>query len=125
MLGIVLLGVDGSFPNGARASRSALFAGACVVTALGVACGGSTHARRANDAVGCRESKADARYAGAIKAARPLARRLNGGLRAPGLSLAVAAKGSIVWAVNCGYADIERRRLVGDHTRFRIGSVSK
>ena len=41
------------------------------------------------------------------------------------MSLAIAVKGKLVWTVNCGYSDIEARRPVDDHTRFRIGSVSK
>jgi serine beta-lactamase-like protein LACTB, mitochondrial len=54
-----------------------------------------------------------------------LLRRLKEGLRAPGLSLTVAARGTIVWSVSCGYADLRSRRPVTAHTRFRIGSVSK
>ena len=30
-----------------------------------------------------------------------------------------------MWSIHCGYADVASRRPVGDHTRFRIGSVSK
>jgi len=64
-------------------------------------------------------------YRQAISADRPLLRRLSDGLRAPGLSLTVAAGGRIVWSVSCGYADLRSRRPVTAHTRFRIGSVSK
>jgi serine beta-lactamase-like protein LACTB len=76
-------------------------------------------------ATGCRETRASADYRETIATARPLLRRLKAGVRAPGLSLAVAIRGKIVWSANCGYADLKSRRLVTDHTRFRIGSVSK
>ena len=107
-----------------RALQIALVVGACGVVLGSVACGSATQARSTNGA-GCRETNAAPAYASAIRTARPLVRRLAAGLRAPGLSLAVAADGKIVWSVNCGYSNVAARRPVGDHTRFRIGSVSK
>jgi serine beta-lactamase-like protein LACTB len=107
-----------------RARQMALVLGASGVAAVSVACGSSNQTRSSNGA-GCRETQAAPAYARAIKTARPLVRRLKAGLRVPGMSLAVAAGGKIVWSVNCGYSNLEARRLVGDHTRFRIGSVSK
>ena len=44
---------------------------------------------------------------------------------APGLSIAIAADGKLVWSESCGYADRSRRRKVSRTTQFRIGSVSK
>lgn len=44
---------------------------------------------------------------------------------APGLSIAIAADGKLVWSESCGYADRNRRRKVSRATQFRIGSVSK
>jgi serine beta-lactamase-like protein LACTB, mitochondrial len=73
----------------------------------------------------CRESLAAPEYQQAINADRAVVRRLMEGLRAPGLSLAVATGGKIVWSVSCGYADLKSRRPVTPHTRFRIGSLSK
>jgi serine beta-lactamase-like protein LACTB len=73
----------------------------------------------------CRQSQAAPEFRQAIAADRPLLRRLKDGLRAPGLSLAVASGGKIVWSVSCGYADLKSRRVVTAQTRFRIGSVSK
>jgi serine beta-lactamase-like protein LACTB, mitochondrial len=107
-----------------RALQIALIVGACGVAAVTVACGSTTQTRSRNGA-GCRETKAVAAYASAIKTAMPLVRRLAAGIRAPGMSLAVAADGKIIWSVNCGYSNIDAGRLVNDHTRFRIGSVSK
>ena len=94
-----------------------------LAAAVGVGCGSSSDTARASG--GCRETKADTGQLPAIKKARKLLPRLKTGLRAPGLSLAVAVKGAIVWSVSCGYADLASRKPVDDHTRFRIGSVSK
>src|SRR5512132_377180 len=107
-----------------RALQIALVGGACGVAAVTVACGSATQTPPRSGA-GCRETKAAAAYASAIRTAMPLVRSLAAGIRAPGMSLAVAADGKVVWSVNCGYSNIDARRLVGDHTRFRIGSVSK
>jgi serine beta-lactamase-like protein LACTB len=93
------------------------------LAAAASACGGASEAERAKPV--CRESLAAPEYRQAINADRALPRRLTMGLRAPGLSLAVAAGGKIVWSVSCGYADLKSRRPVTPHTRFRIGSVSK
>lgn len=43
----------------------------------------------------------------------------------PGLAVAVAVDGKIVWSEGFGYADLEERVPVKPTTRFRIGSVSK
>jgi len=92
---------------------------------LSVACGGSTQPARPSNAAGCRETKAASGYARAVETARPLVRRLKEGIRAPGMSLAIAVDGEIVWSVSCGYANVKARQPVTDDTRFRIGSVSK
>lgn len=44
---------------------------------------------------------------------------------APGVSVAVAVDGDIVWAEGFGYADVENSVPVTPLTKFRIGSVSK
>jgi len=43
----------------------------------------------------------------------------------PGLALAVAVDGRIVYSEGFGYADLEERVPVGPTTKFRIGSISK
>lgn len=43
----------------------------------------------------------------------------------PGLSVAVAVGGEIVWAEGFGYADLENRVPVWPSTKFRIASISK
>ena len=45
--------------------------------------------------------------------------------RLPGLSVAVAIGGAIVWSEGFGVADLEQQVAVTPSTRFRIGSVSK
>jgi serine beta-lactamase-like protein LACTB len=45
--------------------------------------------------------------------------------KVPGLSVAVAVDGKIVWSEGFGYADLETKTPVTPATRFRIGSVSK
>ena len=45
--------------------------------------------------------------------------------KVPGLSVAVAADGKIVWSEGFGFADVENKVPAGASTRFRIGSVSK
>jgi CubicO group peptidase (beta-lactamase class C family) len=77
------------------------------------------------DFSGCRELRAAPEHAKAIEASRPLVDKLNDGLRAPGMSVAVAVRGRVVWSLACGYADRARRRPTTEGTRFRIGSVSK
>jgi CubicO group peptidase (beta-lactamase class C family) len=45
--------------------------------------------------------------------------------RIPGVQVAVAIDGMLVWSEGFGYADAARRRPVTRTTQFRIGSVSK
>jgi len=65
------------------------------------------------------------RYSGAVEKARSLARKLLVQENLPGLSVAVAIDGEIVWAEGFGFANVERRAPVTPRTRFRTGSVSK
>src|ERR1041384_5721064 len=45
--------------------------------------------------------------------------------RLPGVQVAVAGNGKLVWSGGVGYADAARKRPVTRETQFRIGSVSK
>src|SRR5439155_4185937 len=45
--------------------------------------------------------------------------------RIPGVQVAVAVNGKLVWSEGFGYADVARKRPVTRETQFRIGSVSK
>ena len=74
---------------------------------------------------GCRDWVAAGRFTQEIDAVRPLVAKLKRVLAVPGLAVAVAADGNVVWSSTCGLADRERRVPVARSTRFRIGSVSK
>jgi CubicO group peptidase (beta-lactamase class C family) len=45
--------------------------------------------------------------------------------KVPGLSVAVAAGGALVWSEAFGWADLDAQRPATTETRFRIGSVAK
>src|SRR3984957_17474008 len=45
--------------------------------------------------------------------------------RPPGMSIAVAVDGKVVWAEGFGFADLEQCVPVSPKTKFRIGSTSK
>ena len=64
-------------------------------------------------------------YAGAIEEARRLAHALLLEDNLPGLSVAVAKDGEIVWTEGFGWADVEGRIPMAANTQFRLGSVSK
>lgn len=65
------------------------------------------------------------RYAAAIEESRRLAHALLLDENLPGLSVAVARDGEIVWTEGFGWADLEDRRPVTPRTQFPLGSVSK
>ena len=65
------------------------------------------------------------RYDGAITTARAVVGRLVWEADLPGLAIAVAIRGDLVWSEGFGYADLEHRVPVTPLTKFRIGSVSK
>ena len=101
---------------------------ALVALVLAAGCAGSgdgPETARSRDNSGCRTSTRVAAYAKEIDSARPLALRMKRGFGAPGLAIAVAVDGQVVWSEVCGYADLSRRTPVTAATRFRIGSVSK
>jgi serine beta-lactamase-like protein LACTB, mitochondrial len=64
------------------------------------------------------------RYSDAVKEGRRLARALVVDESLPGLSVAVAVDGDIVWAEGFGWAD-NSRTPVTPLTRFRLGALSK
>jgi serine beta-lactamase-like protein LACTB len=65
------------------------------------------------------------RYSGAIDESRRLAHALLLEENLPGVSVAVAREGEIVWSEGFGWADVEDRVPVTPRTQFRLGSVSK
>ena len=64
-------------------------------------------------------------YVGPVEESRRLARALAAGDNLPGVSVAVAVDGEIVWAEGFGWADVGRRTPLTPHTRFRLGALSK
>src|SRR5829696_1060385 len=73
----------------------------------------------------CRDDVAAPAYRAQIKAVRPLVGKMKRAFATPGLSVAIAAAGKLVWSESCGFADARRRLRVTAGTQFRIGSVSK
>jgi CubicO group peptidase (beta-lactamase class C family) len=65
------------------------------------------------------------RYADAVEESRRLARGLVVAGNLPGLSVAAAVDGEIVWAEGFGWADVEAGTAVTPRTRFRLGALSK
>jgi serine beta-lactamase-like protein LACTB, mitochondrial len=64
-------------------------------------------------------------YAASVEESRRLARALVADDNVPGLSVAVAMDGEIVWAEGFGWTDVDRRTPVTPLTRFRLGALSK
>ena len=109
--------------------RLTLVASAAVlaILVLGV---GLLHARDGSSAAveraaECREWFAAKPYRREIASARKLVPRMKRAFAAPGLSIAIAADGKLVWSESCGFADRSRRRKVTRATQFRVGSISK
>ena len=65
------------------------------------------------------------RYAGAAGQARSQAQALAARDNLPGVSVAVAVDGEIVWTEGVGWADVERHTPLTPLTRFRLGALSK
>ena len=65
------------------------------------------------------------RYAGPVEESRRLARALLVERNVPGLSVAVAVNGEVVWAESFGWSDVERGTLLTPQTRVRLGALSK
>jgi serine beta-lactamase-like protein LACTB, mitochondrial len=107
--------------------RAATLALGVVVAAavVGGVDGAGRSASVAGAANACRDWVAAPAYREQIDAVRELVPRMKNRFAAPGLSVAVAARGKLVWSQSCGFADRARRRPVTRTTQFRIGSVSK
>jgi serine beta-lactamase-like protein LACTB, mitochondrial len=73
----------------------------------------------------CRQWAASPAFASQIAAVRGLVPKMQRAFAAPGLSVAIAANGRLVWSESCGFADRAKRTPVTRTTQFRVGSVSK
>ena len=65
------------------------------------------------------------KWADAVEQGRQIVRAGLTEQNLPGISVAVAAGGEIVWAEGFGWADLEEKVPVAPNTRFRIGTASK
>src|SRR3954464_15825997 len=65
------------------------------------------------------------RYAGPVEESRQLARALLVHDNVPGLSVAVAVNGEVLWAEAFGWSDVESGTPLTPFTRFRLGALSK
>ena len=70
------------------------------------------------------DSTPSAQYAAAIGRARELVRAAVLEQNLPGVSVAVGAGGTIVWAEGFGWRDVETQTPVTPHTRFNIGTAA-
>jgi serine beta-lactamase-like protein LACTB len=104
---------------------TAAIAVGAVCLAAAIFARGSGHGAERSSAGACREWVATSGFAKEIAKVRPLVPRMHRAFGAPGVAVAVAAGGKVVWSETCGFANRERRIRVGRTTRFRIGSVSK
>ena len=111
---MLLLGA-GCYPDPMRLFRRISVAPLAVLLLSGVTQAGGARA----------EAPVSTRHAAAIERGRALLHAIVDASGSPGLSVAVAVKGKIVWAEGFGYADLENRLPVTSLTKFRIGSVSK
>jgi len=66
-----------------------------------------------------------ARYVAPADESRQLARALLAGNNLPGLSIAGAVDGDVVWAEGFGWSYVDRRTPIPPDTRFRLGALSK
>jgi hypothetical protein len=70
------------------------------------------------------DSAPSPQYAGAVERARELVRAAVLEQNLPGISVAVGAGGTIVWAEGFGWRDVETRTPVTPNTRFNIGTAA-
>ena len=84
----------------------------------------ATLAAQATPCISRRSGSVPAAYADVVARERALVcERLATSI--PGVQVAVAVNGTLVWSEGFGYADVARKKPVTRETQFRIGSVSK
>ena len=127
MIGAVVLGVKAARNRlPAWAARTALGAGILIAAFAAFL----THAvavtaplfAQPQDVPSVIDSAPSPRYAAAVERARELVRAAVLEQNLPGVSVAVGAGGTIVWAEGFGWRDVETRTPVTPDTRFNIGT---
>ena len=116
--------------SGRPASLRVLLAGLAAIALAAIAVGYALHrggeaAATPWTAQSCQAVVVHPRFAAPVRAARRLVPRMKKAFAAPGLQMAVAVDGKVVWSEVCGFADVRTKRPVARTTLFRIGSVSK
>lgn len=76
-------------------------------------------------AIFCFSAYSQSEYQDAIEKSRKIIAETMAKQNIPGLSIAVAVDGKIIWSEGFGFADLENQLRVTPQTRFRIASVSK
>jgi serine beta-lactamase-like protein LACTB len=114
-----------------RSRAEAVLAGLVALVALVVGAGALWSVTRIavhKDAASVPSSAAGARtdaYAGPIAQSQRRARDFMVRDNIPGLSIAIAVDGEIIWAEGFGWADTASRAPITPRTRFRLGALSK
>jgi serine beta-lactamase-like protein LACTB, mitochondrial len=104
----------------------AIAVGALAAGAIGATLSARGRAPTAKPQSGaCHDWFAAPAYRREIDSVRRFVPKLKRAFAAPGLSVAIAADGKLVWSQTCGFANLERHRGVTRMTQFRVGSVSK
>lgn len=78
-----------------------------------------------SDARSQSHATAISRYEYAIAASRDAVRAMMKNAKVPGVSVAVAVKGEIVWREGFGFADLDKKVNATAETKFGIGSITK
>ncbi|MGH7453706.1 MAG: serine hydrolase domain-containing protein [bacterium] len=68
---------------------------------------------------------ANSRYKNAIAASRDAVRAMMKNSKVPGVSVAVAMKGEIVWNEGFGFVDLDKKVNATVETKFGVGSITK
>jgi beta-lactamase family protein len=79
---------------------------------------------QAQDVPSVIDSAPSPRYAAAVEQSRELVRAAIVDQNLPGLSVAIGADGTIVWAEGFGWRDVETQTPVTPNTRFNIGTAA-
>jgi CubicO group peptidase (beta-lactamase class C family) len=129
MIGAVVLGVKAARNRlPAWAARTALAVGVLIAAFAAFL----THAvavtvplfAQPQDLPSAIDSAPSPRYAAAVERARELVRAAVLEQNLPGVSVAVGAGGTIVWAEGFGWRDVDTRTPVTPNTRFNIGTAA-
>jgi hypothetical protein len=126
---IGLLTMIGAVVPGVKAARNRLAVGVLMAAfaAFLTSCGHSVTAplfAQPQDVPSVSDSAPSPQYAAAVERARELVRAAVLEQNLPGVSVAVGAGGTIVWAEGFGWRDVDTQTPVAPNTRFNIGTAA-